>query len=85
MASAVPFSVIKHKKIRQSQSLIEFVTSFDWLKRRQLSIRNWTSAKLLVSSGFKVVKTRLSPLVPLRAQERISQQVFTRRGARDTK
>ena len=53
VASAVPFSVIKHKKIRQSQSLIEFVTSFDWLKRRQLSIRNWTSAKLSVSSGFR--------------------------------
>jgi len=43
--------VFKHPKISQSQSLLEF---FKLTRtRRQLSITNWTSAKLSVSSGFR--------------------------------
>ena len=53
MASAVYCSLIKHSKISQSQSSLELFNSFDWLTRRQLSITNWTSAKLSFSSCFR--------------------------------
>ena len=59
MASAVYYSLIKHAKISQSQSLLELFKYFDWLMKRQLSITNWTSAKLSVSSSLSVFE-RLS-------------------------
>ena len=43
MASAVYESLVRHAKISQSQSLSK---QFDWLTRQQLSIANWTLAKL---------------------------------------
>ena len=52
VASAVLYSLIKHAKISQSQSLVELFKNFDWLTRQQLSITNWTSAKLSVSSWY---------------------------------
>jgi len=52
VASAVHCSLIKHAKISQSQSLLELFKQFDWLTKRQLSITNWTSAKLSVSNSL---------------------------------
>ena len=52
VASAVLYSLIKHAKTSQSQSLVELFKNFDWLTRRQLSITNWSSAKLSVSSCY---------------------------------
>ena len=37
----------------KSQSLEDLLNWFDWLTGRQLSIRNWTSAKLSVSRGVR--------------------------------
>ena len=52
MASAVYESLIRHAKISQSQSLLELFKYFDWLTRRQLSIANWTLAKLSLSRAL---------------------------------
>ena len=53
VASAVYCSLIKHAKISQLQSLLELFKPFDWLTKRQLSITNWTSAKLSVSNSIE--------------------------------
>jgi len=53
VASAVYYSLIRHAKISQSQSLLEWFKQFDWLTKRQLSITNWTSAKLSVWNNFE--------------------------------
>ena len=48
------YSLTKHAKISLSQSqLLELFKQLDWLARRQLSITNWTSTKISVSSGFR--------------------------------
>ena len=58
MASAVYCSLIKHAEIGQSQSLLELFKSFDWLTKRQLSITNWTSAKLSFSCSSRAAFER---------------------------
>ena len=52
VASVMYCSPTKHATIGQSQSLLELFKYFDWLTKRQLSITNWTSTKLSVSSSF---------------------------------
>ena len=52
MASAVYRSLIKHATISQSQSLLKLLKSFDWPMKRQLTITNWISEKLTVSSSL---------------------------------
>ena len=49
VAAACICSLIRHAKIGQSQSLLEFFKHFYCLKRQQLSITNWTSAVLVPS------------------------------------
>ena len=57
MASTVYCTLIKQAKINQSHSLLELFKLFDWLTRRQLSITNWTSGSLSVSSRFELLST----------------------------
>ena len=45
--------LIKYAKTNLSHSLLELLKWFDWLTRRQLSIANWTSAELALSSRFQ--------------------------------
>jgi len=42
VASASICSLIKYAKISQSQPLLKLFKLFDWLKRQQLSVTNWT-------------------------------------------
>ena len=46
-------SLVKHAEIRQLQSLLELFKIIDWLARRQLTITNWTSAKLSALFQFQ--------------------------------